>query len=522
MRNIIISSLLSAVLLSLGWLGASGVALLVALIPLLYITSQPIGFWRCALWVGVAIALWSVLTVWWVWYAAPIGVVAAVVINVVALGGVVMLYRWAARRLPRAAAYVILVAGWIGFEWVYTIGQVSFPWLVLGNGFANDIWAVQWYSITGVFGGSLWALVANILLWEALGHRSRACAVAAAAWIVVPVAVSVAMFYGYDMPSHKVKVTVIQPNIEPYTEKFTLSQQVQTANLIELIRTSPRDAGFVAMPETAIDEGIWEGRMNMSPSIGQMQELIDEQMPGAQFIVGATTFKQYLPGEKVSPTARYSEEGGFWYDIYNSSLAMDSTGVIQVHHKSKLVTGAEMMPFYRITKHLKFLIVDLGGITGQLGVDTSHVVFTSPGGIRTAAPVCYESVYGEDFSRFVLGGAQLMFVVTNDGWWHDTPGHRQHFSYSRLRAIETRRAVARSANTGISGFIDPQGRVLQTLGWDRRGSLTAWLPLGDNITFYTRYGDYIGRTAFWLFLVALAAAPVFVLRAGGKLRGRRK
>jgi len=96
-----------------------------------------------------------------------------------------------------------------------------------------------------------------------------------------------------------------------------------------------------------------------------------------------------------------------------------------------------------------------------------------------------------------------MFVITNDGWWGDTPGYRQHFSYARLRAIETRRSIARSANTGISGFINARGDVGETLGWDVRGALTAQVGLHNRMTFYTRYGDVIGRISWYVFALGL-------------------
>jgi len=96
-----------------------------------------------------------------------------------------------------------------------------------------------------------------------------------------------------------------------------------------------------------------------------------------------------------------------------------------------------------------------------------------------------------------------MFVISNDGWWDDTPGYRYLFAYSRLRAIENRRSIARSANTGRSGFIDQRGDVGETLGWDERGALTAELSLNDRLTFYTRYGDVIGRLAGYVFVLSL-------------------
>ena len=162
-----------------------------------------------------------------------------------------------------------------------------------------------------------------------------------------------------------------------------------------------------------------------------------------------------------------------------------------------------MTPYYSALKKLKFLTVDLGGISGQLGMDSVRRVFASPRGVWGGPAICYEAIYGEYFTEFVRRGAELMFVISNDGWWDDTPGYRYLFAYSRLRAIESRRSIARSANTGRSGFIDQRGDVGETLGWDERGALTAELSLNDRLTFYTRYGDVIGRLAGYVFVLSL-------------------
>ena len=102
----------------------------------------------------------------------------------------------------------------------------------------------------------------------------------------------------------------------------------------------------------------------------------------------------------------------------------------------------------------------------------------------------------------------MIFVITNDGWWHDTPGHRQHNALSSIRAIETRRSVARSANTGVSSFINQRGEVLNKLTWWERGAIRNTINANDTITFYVKHGDYIGRTALWVSVLLLAA--VFV------------
>ena len=151
---------------------------------------------------------------------------------------------------------------------------------------------------------------------------------------------------------------------------------------------------------------------------------------------------------------------------------------------------------------LRFLVIDLGGTLGQIGKGQTTQPFVSQGGpVGTA--ICYEGLYGDFYGGFVRRGARFMAIISNDGWWGDTPGYRHLFTISRLRAVEHRRAIARAANTGISGFISPRGDIGATLGWEERGVLTAQVPLESRITFYTRYGDYIGRIAQYLMLLCL-------------------
>jgi apolipoprotein N-acyltransferase len=155
--------------------------------------------------------------------------------------------------------------------------------------------------------------------------------------------------------------------------------------------------------------------------------------------------------------------------------------------------------------------VDLGGVTGQLGRNDKATVFRK-GEVVAGPAICYEGMYGEEYARFVTEGANLMLVLSNDGWWGDTPGHKRLFDFCRLRAIETRRSVARSANTGVSGFITPTGEVLQRLDWDERGVLTQKVELRQEQTFYVRYGDWIGRTAMILTVLCLLYYSAYRVR----------
>ena len=113
-----------------------------------------------------------------------------------------------------------------------------------------------------------------------------------------------------------------------------------------------------------------------------------------------------------------------------------------------------------------------------------------------------------------LGETNILAVVTNDGWWKNTPGYRQHFSYSKLRAVEQRKIVVRSANTGISGVINSRGDVLKQSNWDEEVCLTSKVRLNNTVTFYSEFGDYIGRVSVFVFSILMMVLFVrrFLLR----------
>ena len=105
-----------------------------------------------------------------------------------------------------------------------------------------------------------------------------------------------------------------------------------------------------------------------------------------------------------------------------------------------------------------------------------------------------------------------MIVMSNDGWWGDTAGHRRLFDFCRLRAVETRRGIARSANTGVSGFITSRGDVTARLDWDMRGVLTSDVEVSSRRTAYVDYGDWVGRLALLLTALCLLCHSAYRIR----------
>lgn len=502
MRRNALCVLCSVVLLSVGWLGLSGITLLVALIPLLYLSEHYSAsgrdWWRMAGWATLCFVLWNIATVWWIWNATPIGPVAATLVSTFWSIIPFMLYHYVSKRAKRSIAYLLLISAWLGCEHLYTHTEIlSFPWLSLGNGFSGDVWAVQWYEYTGVAGGTLWVLLSNLAIYEYLRQRTKFSSVRAAAIVAVPIIVSIAMWWSYEPSPMSVQVSVIQPNVDCYEEKFAEgSDQMQMDNIVALLGDVPPSSFVVVLPETAIPYHLNDREPLASEPMQMLDSLRDNLFADALMVSGASTLRIYEEGETLPEIVR--QQGDIYYNNFNSAIAFGAHNKDIIHHKTRLVVGVEAMPRLQLLEDY----IDLGGITGQLGRSYEPTVFRRYD-LTVGPAICYEGLYGDAYAEFVRRGADVMLVLSNDGWWGDTPGHKRLFDFCRLRAIETRRSVARSANTGVSGFITPRGEVVERLGWDKRGVLTAHVEIRDEETFYVRYGDWIGRISLLLALLTL-------------------
>ena len=161
------------------------------------------------------------------------------------------------------------------------------------------------------------------------------------------------------------------------------------------------------------------------------------------------------------------------------------------------------MPFPLILDPIAKMVIDLGGTSGSLGSPN----YTEPfniNGYLVSPLICYESIYGDMQSS----NSSLIIVATNDGWWKNTAGYKQHFDYSVLRAIEQRKWVVRSANTGISGIINSKGEVVSKTNWDEVASINHKINVNESITFYKRFGDFIGRIFMFLSFILIIATFV--------------
>ena len=533
-QNILLS-IISGILFGLGW-PPNGIPfiLFIAFVPLLILEDKisknlsGVKTWRTIGYTYLSFIIWHIITVWWIWNASDYGVVMAIFLNASFMAITFGLYSWTKSYFhKKEAPYFLLIIFWIAFEYFHLDWDLSFPWLNIGNAFAKYPAIIQWYEYTGIFGGSLWILLINIgfykvyrlfiqkTTYKKIGFFSSLLMLLIAA----PILLSVIVYSNYIEVKNPVDIVVIQPNMDPYGEQYDAPPQEVINRIMELSKPLlDSNTTFMLAPESAIQEHLQEPHFNYSS--GQGSKTISIPMlknflvdyPNLNLLVGLSSYK-FL--DKPTVTAR-STSSGVLYDEYNTALFLNRFDLREHYHKSKFVPGVEKMPFQKLLAPFQEIAFNLGGTVGSLGYDTERKVFTSADGKFKIAPlVCFESAFGEFTNGFVHNGAQLLFIITNDGWWGNTSGHKQHLMFASLRAIETRRSIARSANTGTSCFVNQRGDIYEKTEYWVRDARKATINANDKITFYVRFGDYIGRLSAFVAVLFLLISISFRLRRKG-------
>ncbi len=462
--------------------------------------------WKMFKYAFNAFFIWNVCTTWWVINTSFLPGIFANTMNAVFMAIVFMLFHQVRSVLPEKVHAIVLVSFWIAFEYLHMQWEMSWPWLTLGNTLAQYPSCVQWYEYTGVFGGSLWLLLGNywIYKWYTRGRAMNRSLLWIALWVFVPIGWSLIRYATIDLPEGDVEIVVVQPNFEPHYEKFKISQREQLTRFLDLSRSMLTDSSdYLVFPETSFDLV----RLNDIENDFRIRELRDLciEYPNLRIVTGLESYRLHEQMVDLNSIRVMKDRNGntVYFDVQNSAIQIAEGRPLDVYFKSKLVPGAEIFPFKNYLPFLKPLIDMLQGSVAGLTMQKSRDVFRSP--IANVAPViCYESVYGEYVSGYIRNGADIIFIVTNDGWWDKSPGHVQHLKIGALRAIEHRRPIARSANTGTSCFINIRGDILQPTRYEETIAITGRVAPGTGITFYTRWGDIIARIAVLLALLILA------------------
>ncbi len=453
--------------------------------------------------------LWNVGVTWWVYCVqfGKGGAILAFLANAALMTIVFITFSNCKNKLGNSKSIWLFIPIWLAWEHVHTLWDLSWSWLNIGNVFSYRTNWVQWYEYTGASGGTVWALLVNILVFRALSSNAFTWRnfLKPLAAILVPIFVSYGILYTYknrsELPAQQ--ILVVQPNIDPYNEKFDSDFSVQFIKMLNQIRTKITDStSFLVLPETFVSDDVNEDFPLREESIKFFYDSLIQKYPDLNIVTGINSYKYYKSGEPTSYTARLDQRTGLYYDYYNSAALLNKNG-IQIYHKSKLVPGVELMPFPWLFKPFESLAIEMGGTSGSLGTQESRDVLKATNKIAIAPVICYESIYANYCTGYIRNGANFIFIITNDGWWENTPGHKQHLHYARLRAIEARRAIARSANTGISAFITETGEIEQPQLWWTEAAIKANLKPNNKTTFFVKFGDILSYTAVAMALAVL-------------------
>lgn len=512
----ILLAIASGLLLALGW-PTYGFPLLlfVAFVPLLMVEHSirvsTIKRKKLLLFplVYISFFLWNYISTDWLKYADPFGASFAILVNSALMSIVILFYHVIAKRTSLNKALLFLITLWICFEKLHLHWEFSWPWLNLGNGFSEYMTWIQWYEYTGVFGGTLWVWLVNVMVFKGvLNYREtnsktllKNNLIKAGTLIIVPIGISLIIYNTYSYNGQTVNVIALQPNIDPYNEKYDLSN-IQIADLfINLSNTKITDStDFIFAPETVFADNVRLSQFKNAYFKNKLKRYISKH-PNVNLVSGISFIDFIYDPAKVK-TQSNALKDNVWYDDYNSAMLINSNDSIQLYHKSKLVVGVENFPYREILKPLiGDAMIDLGGTVAMKTTQDYRSIFTAANGKFKVGPIiCYESVYGEFVTEYIRNGANFLTIVTNDAWWNNTQGHKQHLSYARLRAVETRRDIVRSANTGISAIINAKGDLISTLAYGTQGALSGQITTNEKQTFYVKSGDYIARISVFISL----------------------
>ena len=452
--------------------------------------------------------IWNVIATYWVTNTALVAGIVAIWAN-----SFLMVIPWLlfhnTRKLMPKLSYLSLIAYWLTFEYIHLQWELTWPWLTLGNSFAEYPILVQWYEWTGVFGGGLWILGINLLVfkiyntWKAQ-QSLRKPLIYISALVFLPMILSLVMYYNYEEQGSSREVAVVQPNFEPHYQKFTIPESKQIDRFLELSnRIITEETDYFVYPETSFGL-VKVNNMEQYPAIRRIREFFNTR-PGLKIVTGIDAYYVFQEGEPHSKHVRVQERrrGTMYYEIINGAIQLTiGQDSIPLYRKSKLVPGPEIFPFKNILFFFKPVVDRLGGTTAGVATQEERDVLVSESG-KIAPAICYESVFGEYVTEYIRNGAQAIFIMTNDGWWDNTAGHRQHLYFASLRAIETRRSIARSANTGISAFINQKGDIQKPTKYNEATAISQKMQFNNAITFYVLWGDIIARLAIFTSIILL-------------------
>ncbi len=414
-----------------------------------------------------------------------------------------LVYHFVRRKLG-GNSFLLFPFIYLSFEHLHSITEVAFPWLTIGYSQSYDVAGIQFASFTGLFGISMQILLVNICLYYALvcwlsGRRESlpsiiGSIVAGIGLIILPQIYGQSVLKSAEKMEYpdSLKVAVIQPNIDPNVKWNGNAFEIMRTYETETYRVRDFESDLVVWPETAIPFYILLPQLSFSRN--SLQAFVDST--NAALLTGLPLAHYFSEDDSAEPSSHYDEFLHKYYDAYNGAVLFEPrSNVHQTYGKIILVPFGERIPY---ADAVPFLIKPLSwgvGISNWAkGKDTT--VFKLRSGATFSTVICYESIFPDYVRQFVKKGADILVIITNDGWYGKSSGPYQHAAYATIRAVENRRSIVRAANTGISEVIDPYGRFIgNPTRLDEQAVLEASVPIDRRTTFYSEHGDWVAHIA---------------------------
>ncbi|MFC2150883.1 apolipoprotein N-acyltransferase, partial [Bacteroidota bacterium] len=500
-----------------------------ALVPIFYINDNIISNRISVInyfYIFLAFLIWNIGSTHWICKMNFIGGLLTFFINsflmTIPFISSFILSKTLKHRLKFHSIFIILI--WISIEFLQENWQLAWPFYSLGNCFSMYPVIIQWYEYTGVFGGTLWILLANIFIYKSVRkltskNNFKYSLLITALTIIIPILISLIIYKKYENDNRSIKVTIVHPNLSCYDQKYNSSLNVeqQIQHHLELTKSCIDSAtNFILWPETAIPNIDWIELFSENKDIKKIREFI-LKYPRVKLITGAIGFELYKTG-KVWPTKsdkyelKFDSNFNVWYYTYNFAMQIDTSLNIPIHTKQKLVPFEERTPYPSLFNGLQDKVGSLGDFSFAL--KEKDEIFLSFDSTSVLTLICYESLFSGYTAKKVKNKSNIIFVILNEGWYGSTFGSKQFLYISAVRAIENRRSIARSSNYGISGFIDQKGEIIKSYSSNQPNAFHGILYLNNKNTFYTIHENLISRFSFYIlaFLVIILILKIVLTK----------
>ncbi|MEI6691169.1 MAG: apolipoprotein N-acyltransferase [Chlorobium sp.] len=468
--------------------------------------------------VYLAMLLFSLISLWWVSLATLPGGVLTLIAEAFFLTVPFFVFYVVKKLAGFHFALFALPFFWVAWEWLYMQQDLSLGWLTLGNSQSNLNLMVQYADLTGVWGVSFWLLWFNVLAVLAItgGRREVVSSVSfMVLMILVPLIYAYTVFHRdalIQREDKKLRVTLVQPNIDPHEKWVRRNSSDIIERYYRLTNTAVREnrPDLVMWPETAIpfyilDRPYADDYLSLRVALRGWNTGL---LTGFSDII-------YFPAVSHTnndPTVDSDQFMNRVFETYNASMLLEpGYATPQIYRKMRLVPFAERVPYVEYLPWLGHLTFSLAGLNGWgKGHDTTIMkLHTSRiGKVNIANIICYESIFPDLVTEFVRKGAQVLTLVTNDGWYATSYGPYQHLAIGKMRCIENRRAMARCANTGLTVVIDKYGRIIAEIPWWQERTLNAEVPLESKMTFFTLNPDLLPKAALFFSGLLLIIAVI--------------